>query len=87
MQCGVFIPPREGRVASSASAEIAGWGEAQGKWPPPRRRLRRRTSPQGGGTTKEMRTRSVLSPLLPCGRGKSTVLKALRRLIGGASGD
>jgi arylsulfatase A-like enzyme len=30
-----ILPTAEGRVASSASAEIAGWGEA---WPPTRRR-------------------------------------------------
>src|SRR6478672_11130462 len=33
LACVLFIPPREGRVASSASAEIAGWGEALGPHP------------------------------------------------------
>jgi len=48
MACVLFIPPREGRVASSASAEIAEWGEALGPHPDAAKR-RRRTSPQGGG--------------------------------------
>ena len=32
VQC--FIPPRKGRVANSASAEIAGWGEVSNALPP-----------------------------------------------------